>query len=106
MSKYVAGIHIVKPGFKEFKVCPELCSLNKVYAVVPTSYGDISLNVDKSNGYSLRLVVPEGTSAQVCLPVQYSGFLMNGKPAKLQKTDDGKYYTANVKAGAYSFVAR
>lgn len=106
MSKYVAGIHIVKPGFKEFKVCPELCSLNKVYAVVPTSYGDISLNVDKSSGYSLRLVVPEGTSAQVCLPAQYSGFLMNGKPAKLQKTDDGKYYTANVKAGAYSFVAR
>ena len=79
---------------------------DKVYAVVPTSYGDISLNVDKSSGYSLRLVVPEGTSAQVCLPAQYSGFLMNGKPAKLQKTDDGKYYTANVKAGAYSFVAR
>ena len=74
--------------------------------VVPTSYGDISLNVDKSSGYSLRLVVPEGTSAQVCLPAQYSGFLMNGKPAKLQKTDDGKYYTTNVKAGAYSFVAR
>lgn len=105
LSKYVAGIQTVQPGFKTFKVCPELCSLSKIYTVVPTKYGSISLNVDKSDGYSLKLTVPKGTSALLYLPTQYGGFTENGKTAKLEKTPDGRHYVAKVKPGVHSFIA-
>lgn len=103
LSKYIAGISVLKPAFKEFRVCPELCSLKKVSTIVPTLYGNISLAIDKTSGYSMRLVVPEGTTAEVWLPADYSGFQQNDKPCRMAKTSDGKHYIVKVKAGTHCF---
>ena len=45
LSQKLCGIEPLAPGFKQFRVAPQLGSLNKASAVVPTLYGDIRVDI-------------------------------------------------------------
>ena len=65
----MCGIEPLAPGFKQFRVAPQLGSLNKASAVVPTLYGDIRVDIrQQDHKIGIQVVVPQGTTAVVALP--------------------------------------
>ena len=69
LSQKLCGIEPLKPGFKYFRVAPQLGMLNEASAVVPTLYGDIQVDIKKQGRIvNIHVVVPPGTTAVVVLP--------------------------------------
>ena len=87
LSTYIAGIDMVQSGFDVFSVCPNLGNLNRVKVRVPLSGGRyIGMDLKKIPGEcSLRLKVPEKTSAVLHLPDGYTRIKVNGKWVKPNK---------------------
>jgi hypothetical protein len=84
LSRKVCGIEPSSPGFKTFKVAPQMGNLTEAEAVVDTHFGKITVEIKKSGSrLRIQLTVPEGTSAEVISP--------KGK-------------RQNVAAGTHSFV--
>ena len=85
LSQYFAGIAPTKPAFREFAVRPQMGDLKQIETVVPTQFGEIRLNMSRSDEqpFQIHLVVPEGTSASVGVPKQYvsthSDIAINGE---------------------------
>ena len=76
LSQKLCGIEPLAPGFKQFRVAPQLGSLNKASAVVPTLYGDIRVDIrQQDHKLGIQVVVPQGTTASsACLAVRKSAF--------------------------------
>jgi glycogen debranching enzyme len=69
LSREVCGIEPLSPGFKTFKVEPQMGHLTEVEAVVDTHFGKITVRIKKSGGrLRMQLTVPDGTSAEVVSP--------------------------------------
>ena len=69
LSQKLCGIEPLAPGFKQFRVAPQLGSLNKASVVVPTLYGDIRVDIrQQDHKLGIQVVVPQGTTAVVALP--------------------------------------
>jgi hypothetical protein len=75
LSQKVCGIAPTSPGFKTFRVAPQLGFLNNASATISSINGEIKVTVSKKgNKITVQLVVPEGTEAEVVFP--------KGKPVK------------------------
>ncbi len=69
LSQKVCGIEPTSPGFKTFKIQPQMGSLTEAKAEVDTHYGKISVQIRKSgNRLQIELSVPEDTSAEIISP--------------------------------------
>lgn len=69
LSQKVCGIEPTSPGFKTFKVEPQLGTLTEAKAVVPTHYGNIEVDIHKKGKrLKIKIVVPEGTEATLLFP--------------------------------------
>ena len=83
LSEFIAGISPIKPAFEQFRVCPNLATLNRVKSVVPTKFGAIELKAEKQNGaLEIELTVPEGTTAVVELPQGYAQMELAGETSE------------------------
>lgn len=68
LSQKVCGIVPTSPGFRSFKVAPQLGNLSSASAKVDTHYGLISVNLQKKGStIAVNLTVPEGTTAEATL---------------------------------------
>lgn len=66
LSQKIAGIEPTSPGFKTFSVQPAMGNLKHIKAAVPTAYGLIEIEANRSgNKIKLNLTVPDGTQATV-----------------------------------------
>ncbi len=76
LSGKVAGLAPTAPGWRRFRVAPQMGSLKQVSCTVDTGFGPISVALER-RGKRIRmmLTVPSGTTAEVPLP--------NGKTAIL-----------------------
>ena len=69
LSQKLCGIEPLASGFKQFRVAPQLGSLNKASAVVPSLYCDIRFYIfQQDHKLGIQVVVPQGTTAVVALP--------------------------------------
>ena len=69
LSRYIAGIYPLEPGFKRFAVKPDLCDLGKVSAKVATVKGEISVDYRREGGkLNVEITVPQGTEAEFTAP--------------------------------------
>lgn len=69
LSQKLCGIEPIEPGFKRFRIAPQLGTINEASAVVPTRYGEIKVNIKrKRRSISMRITVPQGTTALAVLP--------------------------------------
>lgn len=71
MSKYMAGVAPITPGYDTYQVKPDLGSLNQVSTVVPSIKGDIEVNITRSTEnktLELSLTSPANTQAIVAIP--------------------------------------
>ena len=102
MSKYIAGVAPVKPGFKEFQVRPEMCDLKRVSATVPTEYGNITVDVNSENGYKLTVRVPKGTKANLVVPAAAGGYELDGRSKTRKAVEDGTRCMVKVGEGLHT----
>lgn len=66
MGRYVCGIEPTSPGFRTFRVKPEMAGLNDVETQCETPYGFIRLHLTKQDSrISVDLTVPRGTRASI-----------------------------------------
>ena len=69
LSQYVCGIAPTSPGFRTFRIAPQLGPLTEVSATVPSHYGTIHASIVRQGRVlTLTVTVPEGTSAEICFP--------------------------------------
>ena len=70
LSQKVCGVEPTSPGFKTFRVKPQLGYLKQASCCVNSVSGDISVNIQRKGKKKLQisLTVPEGTSAEVVFP--------------------------------------
>lgn len=69
LSQKLCGIEPTSPGFRTFKVEPDLGPLKEASATIETQYGFIRADIKKKGkALMISLEVPEGTQAQVILP--------------------------------------
>ncbi len=92
LSEFIAGISPIKPAFEQFRVCPNLATLNRVRSVVPTTYGSIEMTAQKcTEGLAIELTIPQNTSAVVDLPQGYSILECQGESGKRLTLAAGKH---------------
>jgi len=72
LSSQVLGVHPLEPGFRRFRVAPQLADLTHARGVVATVAGDVYVAWKQIEG-TLRLVVnvPDGTVAEIVAPSGY-----------------------------------
>lgn len=70
LSQKVCGIEPTSPGFRTFKIAPQLGSLSEASASLETHYGTIQVSI-KKKGKRMKfdLQIPEGTSAELIKPM-------------------------------------
>ena len=69
LSQRVCGITPTSPGFRTFRVAPQLGSLREASATVDTHHGLIQVTVKRvGKRMKVSLTVPTGTRAEVILP--------------------------------------
>lgn len=69
LSQKVCGIAPTSPGFRTFRITPQMGTLTEASAKVATHYGEISVDIRRTRRkLKLQVTVPEGTTAEVCLP--------------------------------------
>uniref|UniRef100_UPI0025CE7359 alpha-L-rhamnosidase C-terminal domain-containing protein n=1 Tax=uncultured Parabacteroides sp. TaxID=512312 RepID=UPI0025CE7359 len=66
LSQKVCGIEPTSPGFRSFKVCPQMGTLTETSATVDTHYGKIQVFLNRKGGKIwMTLSVPAGTTAEI-----------------------------------------
>lgn len=73
MSKNMAGIKPIEPGYRKWQIAPNLGSLNTINTTVPTVQGNINATIAKNvsstkSTFRLSVNVPKGTTAQIVIP--------------------------------------
>ena len=76
LPEKVLGVEPTMPGWKQFKIQPNLYDLDWAEGVIPSVAGDISVNLkkllrDKTDmGMQISAVVPENTTSMIYIPIQ------------------------------------
>lgn len=69
LSQKVCGIEPTSPGFRTFRIAPQLGSLSEASASLETHYGTIQVSIrKKGKRMKFDLQIPEGTSAELIKP--------------------------------------
>lgn len=80
LSQKVCGIEPTSPGFKTFKIEPQLGELTAIDATVDTHYGLITVKISREGErLHLEVSVPEGTTAEAISPKGRKYSLTAGK---------------------------
>ena len=71
--RLLLGVQPIQPGWSRLQIAPQPSSLNSINATVPFVLGatatQVSLQITQTtSSLSVRFTVPEGTTADVCLP--------------------------------------
>lgn len=104
LSEEVLGIKPLLPGFARFTVKPHLTgTLTRVAGGVPTPRGTAEASLDMIARHG-SLVVPESSEADFCIPAEglrIGSVLVNDKPCRTVRTDDGYCRIEGLKAGRH-----
>ena len=78
LSQYVAGVSPIEPGFKVFRIAPELAGLSFAKALVPTVNGNIAVSTERDGDkMTIKFNVPKGTAAVVDISRISPGILLS-----------------------------
>ena len=103
LSQFAAGIETVEPGFKSFRVRPQLGPLQHISARVPTNHGLIEVKICRhADRDELGLTVPPGSRCELYQPESDRVLISataNGQAIEIPVTN-----TINVYPGSWSFV--
>ena len=103
LSQYVAGVYPTSAGYDTFQIKPQLGFLEKVKAVVPSVKGNIEVEIDATNGYGLKLKIPENTKAKIYVPSTFKEISVNDKTVQFATEKD--YHFIEIASGNYHIKA-
>ncbi|MBT3361727.1 MAG: glycoside hydrolase [Rhodospirillales bacterium] len=71
MHQYIAGVQPTSPAFKTYSIRPQMGSLKHIRTKVPTQFGTIELELNKTESgvLAMNLNSPKETTATVALPL-------------------------------------
>jgi hypothetical protein len=109
----ILGVRPTAPGFAEWEMAPALADLQWADGVVPTPKGDVEAFWSRRpNGVYLQVVVPEGTTAHIKVPLAgletARWMVMQGtRPAAgaVPETVPGHWAVRLTRPGRYDIVA-
>jgi len=106
-SKYIAGISPLSPGYKQFRIKPQMGELNFLNTTVCTVKGNITLEIKREKRRTtIKVRVPEGTCAKVEIPsdiilnVPVSKIVLNGTVVVVEKSKNDNY-SLDLKEGEW-----
>lgn len=80
------GIEPIEPGFRRFRIKPQMSSLRYAEYRMPTVRGDINVHYtsDQDKSYNLEVSIPANSESEVYLPVDAASckIMFNGRPVK------------------------
>jgi len=107
IPRKLMGVEPLEPGWKTFRVRPQIGSLEWANGKVPTIKGDVTVSCKQDpSTYVMQLVVPGNTSGTVELPVELTGhpnMRINGDPIKVN-IKDGRMVSPPLGAGNYEII--
>lgn len=111
LPAYTGGIQPLQPGYRSVLIAPRLGNLNRVITRVPSPYGMIEENIQRSNqGMKLQVTVPLKTSGWMALDKTYFTdfthvrILWQNKLAAITATrEDDHFYYYPLVAGLWEF---
>ena len=113
MYRYMAGIEAIEPGFGKFNLYPRIDmrtadelpegqeNIKWIKAEFNSVKGLIKSEWNTENGLVYKCSVPEGTTAQLTLPVISDTINVNGKDIK---SDKGGLFEMTLESGEYTFI--
>jgi len=105
IPRKLMGIEPIEPGWKVFRVKPQLGSLEWANIKTPTIKGTIELSCKQDDAsYHMELYVPTNSTAMVELPVRERkkfDVTVNGEPVKPLKSLRGGYVLPALQGGKY-----
>ena len=106
LSQFVCGLEPVEAAWKKFRIKPQLGPLQFAETGNETIAGNVMVKISKvKDGMNVECLVPEGSEAEVWLPVNYLNVKVDGKLIKpLKKVDD--YFTYSISFGTHQITAR
>jgi len=106
LSQYVCGLEPIEPGWKSFKVKPQLGILKYAETGNETVAGrvEVKVNQDKTE-LTMELAVPEGSNAIVYIPAKLKRVIANKNRINSDRKEDD-YNLYRFKGGTYNIVAR
>ncbi|PPL03679.1 family 78 glycoside hydrolase catalytic domain [Parapedobacter indicus] len=107
IPRKLMGVEPLEPGWKTFRVRPQIGSLKWATINVPTIKGDIAVSCKQDpSTYVMQLVVPANTSGTVELPSELTSsrrIKINGEPVKT-RLQDGWLVSPRLDAGTYEII--
>jgi hypothetical protein len=118
--RLLLGVQPIEAGWARFQIAPQPSTLNTINASVPFVLGDtatqVTIGITQAPGssLSLRVSIPPGTAAEVCLPAPHGAeasdvaamsMTLDGKPAAAVARGRMLCLESDVAAGAH-VVAR
>ncbi len=122
LSRYIAGIRPVKPGWKEFEVLPEMSHLQQIRTLVPSVKGDIEIELQRQDkAFKAEIKSPPGAVAIFGIPksigelvevrindeVVWSDGAISQKSVAIESAgEDARFIKFRIKSGSWAISAR
>ena len=104
LSQYVCGLYPMAPGWKKFRVKPNLAGLSYAKTGNITMAGKVAIALKKiSKGMEIKLIVPDQSEAFLFVPVAYKKVYINGEVKNSKKKDD-QYNLIQLNGGTYEIL--
>ena len=96
-AEYICGVRPLEAGWSRFEICPDPV-IKECDIEIPTVKGMVrSAFKDAEDTFTLELIVPKGTEAEVKLPHEgYKSVTINGK--------DCMAHAIQLKSGVYNII--
>ncbi|MDR0795925.1 MAG: glycoside hydrolase, partial [Tannerella sp.] len=80
LSQKICGVEPLLPGFRSFRIAPQMGSLTEASVTIASVSGDIKVSIQKrGRNLTINVVVPEGTSCEVVFPNGKNVWLSSGQ---------------------------
>lgn len=96
LSQYLCGIEPTSPGFKTFRIRPQMGTLKSATVTVPSRYGSIKAQItQQKKKITISTIIPSGTQAEIILPPGYHILAVQNYNGKVQGNEitlpEGEY---------------
>ena len=95
LPRFILGAEPLAPGWNQARIRPQTGTLAFAKGKIPTPRGPITVDWENATSFQMKLVLPDGMTAQLELPATSSagGVTINGKPAAAKRV--GSYWVVD-----------
>ena len=105
IPRKLMGVEPVLPGFDKVRIKPQLASLSRAKAIIPTIKGEIKLEIENKNKeYRMEVTIPSNMESEVYLPLLSEKYEVrkNGDIQKTIRVKNAPFISlGNIPSGKY-----